>query len=209
MEPTSPAPAEPPPTLALYHYDACGYCAEVRSALDALGVDAELRDVLAPDRVHRQELRDATGATTVPVLRIEEADGTTRWLPESQDIVAWLYERFGEGRRPPVLVPLLLRSAGLAMWGLFGLAIALPELRDVLLGTALGLGALRSFVTAARSRRWIHGIIGVVFLLGLGSIFAARSGGPALPWWYGAYALVGALVVVALMARLVRGFRRG
>jgi len=31
----------------------------------------------------------------VPVLRIEEPDGSVSWLPESADIVAYLVQRFG------------------------------------------------------------------------------------------------------------------
>jgi hypothetical protein len=30
----------------------------------------------------------------VPVLRIEEAGGEVRWLPESVDIIAYLQQRF-------------------------------------------------------------------------------------------------------------------
>lgn len=81
------------PDLALYHYDSCPYCAKVRRALDRLGVEVELRDVLEePD--HMQALVAARGRRTVPVLRIHK-DGGDEWMPESDDIVRYLERRFG------------------------------------------------------------------------------------------------------------------
>ena len=81
-------------TLSLYQYDACPYCARVRSALDRLNVSIEIRDTLEdPSRL--AELIEATGRRTVPVLRIEAVGGEVTWLPESADIVRYLEERFG------------------------------------------------------------------------------------------------------------------
>jgi glutathione S-transferase len=37
----------------------------------------------------------ATGRQTVPCLRIERADGSVEWMHESEDINAYLKERFG------------------------------------------------------------------------------------------------------------------
>jgi len=39
---------------------------------------------------HAADLHAATGRTTVPVLRITEAGGEVRFLPESADIVEYL-----------------------------------------------------------------------------------------------------------------------
>lgn len=80
--------------LALYVSPGCSYCSRVTRALSDLGVTVELRDTWADPRF-RQELTAALGRGTVPVLRIEGADGTVRWLPESRDIIAWLKARFG------------------------------------------------------------------------------------------------------------------
>jgi len=80
--------------LALYQYTGCPFCMRVRMAVDELGIDLELRDTLV-DSESAQELLAATGRRTVPVLRIEEPDGSVRWMPESADIVAYLEERFG------------------------------------------------------------------------------------------------------------------
>lgn len=80
--------------LALYVSPGCFYCARVTRALGDLGVSLELRDTWANPEFSR-DLYGALGRGTVPVLRIEAADGTVTWLPESLDIVAWLKARFG------------------------------------------------------------------------------------------------------------------
>ena len=81
--------------LALYHYDACVYCGRVRKAISALHLNIEMRDVLRDAR-HRRDLETGGGRTTVPCLCI--ADGSARtWMYESDDIIAYLTRRFGNG----------------------------------------------------------------------------------------------------------------
>lgn len=80
-------------TLALYYTPSCPYCQLVLRAIDALGVDIELRDVWREPR-HREDLVAARGRATVPVLRCTTAT-VDRWMPESRDIVAYLQSRFG------------------------------------------------------------------------------------------------------------------
>ena len=75
--------------LALYHYRGCGFCAYVQSAASGLGVELELLDIHAEPQ-HAADLHAATGRTTVPVLRITEAGGEVRFLPESAEIVEYL-----------------------------------------------------------------------------------------------------------------------
>ncbi len=84
--------------LSLYHFDSCPYCARVRRALRDLELDVELEDIHR-DPSAQADLVAATGRQTVPVLHV--ADGDV-WMPESGDIVRFLYERFGEGRKPPL-----------------------------------------------------------------------------------------------------------
>ena len=43
-----------------------------------------------------QELSEAHGRRTVPVLRIFAADGEERWMPESADIVRYLDATYGQ-----------------------------------------------------------------------------------------------------------------
>jgi glutaredoxin 2 len=78
-------------SLFLYQYGTCPFCLRVRNAASQLGVALELRDTIA-EPAHSDEVLEATGRRTVPVLRIEDAAGSVRWLPESSDIVAWLEE---------------------------------------------------------------------------------------------------------------------
>ena len=76
-------------TLSLYYYPSCGFCSMVRNTADKEGVSLELRNI-HEDRSYLQELVGARGRQTVPVLRIEEADGSVQWMPESRDIMAYL-----------------------------------------------------------------------------------------------------------------------
>ena len=82
------------PKLSLYYYDGCFYCMTVRRALSELDLEVDLRNIMA-DRKHHEALTRATGRSTVPVLRIETADGRVEWLPESRDIVRYLRELAG------------------------------------------------------------------------------------------------------------------
>ncbi|MBW2500778.1 MAG: glutathione S-transferase N-terminal domain-containing protein [Deltaproteobacteria bacterium] len=81
--------------LSLYGYPQCPFCQRVLRAIEALGLEVELRNtLLEPER--RDELIAALGRGTVPVLRIEDAgEGDVEWLPESAEIVSYLEERFG------------------------------------------------------------------------------------------------------------------
>ncbi len=75
--------------LSLYHYEGCPFCARVRSALENLGLDVELRDIEL-DADHRGALITATNRRTVPCLRIEDTSGEVSWMHESADIVNYL-----------------------------------------------------------------------------------------------------------------------
>jgi glutaredoxin len=87
--------------LALYMFPTCPYCRRVMSTLDALGVEVEYRNI-RQDPEYREELIEARGQKTVPVLRIasSEAGGTDEWMPESRDIEQYLANRFGDGEVP-------------------------------------------------------------------------------------------------------------
>lgn len=86
------------PDLELYELGGCPYCAKVRWALTDLGLDYESYDVPASKR-DRTDVYEASGQYEVPVLvdRTNGVDG----LPESDDIVAYLYEEYGEADDTP------------------------------------------------------------------------------------------------------------
>ena len=80
-----------PVKLSLYHYFGCAFCQLVRRAIDHLGVEIELRDILESSEC-RKELVDATGRQTVPCLRVEAENGEVEWVHESRDIIDYLQE---------------------------------------------------------------------------------------------------------------------
>lgn len=80
------------PKLALYMTSICPYCVYVKSAISALGLDVEIRNI--HEEQHFNELIAARNQATVPVLRISYPDENKEesWLPESMDIVNYLKE---------------------------------------------------------------------------------------------------------------------
>jgi len=76
-------------SLALYHYQACPFCAITRQAIAANPHAVELRNI-QHDSKHRSDLIKGGGKSQVPCLRIEQKDGTEQWLYESSDIIRYL-----------------------------------------------------------------------------------------------------------------------
>jgi glutaredoxin len=189
------------PGLTLYAFQSCPYCQRVLEALRALEIEVEVKDI-QQSAEHRRELVEARGRATAPVLRIEE-DGDVRWLPESHAIVAYLYQRFGEGKKPPTTLASLDGYIRISMWGLLLAGAVLGEgMRDPFWLAACALGAVRAFNTARRSGSVWHIGIGGVFGLGAVSIALTMAGIADLPWWYAAYALVAVLALAALVQRI-------
>lgn len=80
--------------LALYQFQTCPFCIKVRQEMRRLSLEVEKRDAQHPGPV-RDALAAGGGSTKVPCLRISEADGSARWLYESNAIIEYLRERFG------------------------------------------------------------------------------------------------------------------
>ncbi|TDB02948.1 glutaredoxin family protein [Halomonas marinisediminis] len=79
--------------LALYQFRTCPFCIKVRKELARLALPIETRDAQF-DQQHRRELAENGGRVKVPCLRIAHDDGEVEWLYESDDINAWLHQRF-------------------------------------------------------------------------------------------------------------------
>ncbi len=77
--------------LSLYQFHACPFCVKTRRALHRLNVPVALHDAKASPM--RERLLAGGGKVKVPCLHIEEA-GQSRWLYESNDIIAYLEQRF-------------------------------------------------------------------------------------------------------------------
>ncbi|MES3160276.1 MAG: glutathione S-transferase N-terminal domain-containing protein [Halorubrum sp.] len=78
--------------LILYELPGCPYCAKVTDKLAELGLEYESIEV---PRSHgeRTEVKAVSGQTGVPVL-VDEPNGVDG-MPESDDIVAYLEETYG------------------------------------------------------------------------------------------------------------------
>ena len=81
-------------SLALYQFSTCPFCIKVRQEMRRLSLPIDKRDA-QHNTTHRDALQQGSGATKVPCLKITEANGQTRWLQDSNAIVAYLGERFG------------------------------------------------------------------------------------------------------------------
>lgn len=84
--------------LALYELAGCPYCLKVRRALEDLGLEYESRSVPRA-RSDRTAVYEASGQYGVPVL-VDPTNGV-EGMPESDDVVAYLYEEYGDGQEPP------------------------------------------------------------------------------------------------------------
>ncbi|HED17221.1 MAG TPA: glutaredoxin [Gammaproteobacteria bacterium] len=82
--------------MSVYQFYACPFCVKTRRALHRLNLTIALRDA-SKGSPYRDELQNGGGQIKVPCLRIDEGE-KTRWLYESNDIIAYLENRFGKGR---------------------------------------------------------------------------------------------------------------
>lgn len=79
--------------LSLYQYAACPFCVKVRRAMKRNSLAIRTCDVNRSD-TSREELLSGGGRLKVPCLKIEEEDGSVRWMYESSDIIDYLSSRF-------------------------------------------------------------------------------------------------------------------
>lgn len=75
--------------LALYQFRTCPFCIKVRRNIARHSLNIRKLDA-QHDAIHRQTLEREGGQLKVPCLRIDEADGHTRWLYESDAINKYL-----------------------------------------------------------------------------------------------------------------------
>ncbi|ASL48355.1 Glutaredoxin-2 [Burkholderia sp. AD24] len=78
--------------LSLYQFHACPFCVKTRRALHRLNVPMTLHDV-RNDSAQRENLLAGGGKIKVPCLRIQDED-QSRWLYDSNSIIAYLEQRF-------------------------------------------------------------------------------------------------------------------
>ena len=79
--------------LILYQYKACPFCVKVRRVMKRLSLNIETRDVKRCNTA-REQLLAGGGDLKVPCLRIEDADGSIKWMYESPEIINYLENTF-------------------------------------------------------------------------------------------------------------------
>lgn len=82
--------------LALYEFLTCPFCVKVRREMKRLAIDIERRDA-QNDTEHRHALLNEGGKIQVPCLRTpaQTSGSESIWIYESQEIIAYLRQRFG------------------------------------------------------------------------------------------------------------------
>ncbi|TRX57453.1 glutaredoxin family protein [Thalassomonas sp. M1454] len=76
--------------FSIYQLNACPFCVKVRRSAKRQNLNIEYRDIKKDN--HLADLLQHGGKRTVPCLRIDNNDGTSKWMYESKDIVAYLDE---------------------------------------------------------------------------------------------------------------------
>lgn len=74
--------------FSIYQLNACPFCVKVRRNVKRQNLNIEYRDIKKDN--HLTELVEQGGKRTVPCLRIDNNDGSSQWMYESKDIVAYL-----------------------------------------------------------------------------------------------------------------------
>jgi glutathione S-transferase len=87
--------------MEVYEFEACPFCRKVREALSILDLQAQIRPCPKGGTRFRNELKKRGGKAQFPYL-VDPNLGTEMY--ESDDIVQYLFDRYGDGR-----VPLLLK----------------------------------------------------------------------------------------------------
>ena len=105
--------ARPAQPLELYEFEACPYCRKAREALTMLDLDVLIYPCPKGGPRYREELIQRGGKALFPYL-VDPNIGKEMY--ESDDIVQYLFETYGDGQVPWRLAPGFLTdlSAGLA-----------------------------------------------------------------------------------------------
>ena len=79
--------------LALYQYKTCPFCIKVRQEMRRLSLDVDKVDA-QHEGPARTALLQGGGQTKVPCLKITDTSGASRWIYDSEKIIAYLRARF-------------------------------------------------------------------------------------------------------------------
>jgi glutathione S-transferase len=101
--------------LELYEFEACPYCRKVREALSILDLEAMIHPCPKGGPTWRPQVRKLGGKELFPYL-VDPNVG--RAMYESDDIVAHLFEQYGDGRVPFALSAGVLTDVSSTLSGL-------------------------------------------------------------------------------------------
>lgn len=80
-------------SLTLFQFKTCPFCIKTRQEISRLSLNIDRVDA-QHDGAGRQALLAGGGQTKVPCLRITDSAGTSQWLYDSGNIIAYLRGRF-------------------------------------------------------------------------------------------------------------------
>jgi glutaredoxin len=80
--------------LSVYQFKTCPFCMKVRREIKRQSLKIELRDA-QHDQQNREALLQGGGRVKVPCLRVPQADGSSTWIYESDEIIAYLRQLAG------------------------------------------------------------------------------------------------------------------
>lgn len=107
--------ARPEAPLELYEFEGCPFCRKVREALSMLDLCAVIYPCPKGGPTWRPQVRERGGKELFPYL-VDPNRGVAMY--ESDDIVAYLFARYGDGRVPWTLGAGLLTDASSTLAGL-------------------------------------------------------------------------------------------
>lgn len=105
----------PEKTLELYEFESCPFCRKAREALSILDLEADIRPCPKNGPRFREGVRRRGGKAQFPYL-VDPNTGIEMY--ESDDIVRYLFERYGDGRVPAALALPVLRDVTSVMSGI-------------------------------------------------------------------------------------------
>lgn len=111
--------ARPAKPLELYEFEGCPFCRKAREALTLLDLDAKILPCPKGGTRFRPALREHAGKEQFPYL---VDPNTGKEMYESNDIVRYLFEQYGDGRVPGLLAAGPLTEATSMLAGLPRLA---------------------------------------------------------------------------------------
>jgi len=97
---TTPRESQPEQPIEIYEFEACPYCRKVREALTALDLNALFNPCPKGGTVFRPAVEAKGGKQQFPYM-VDPNTGTEMY--ESDDIIDYLFETYGNGQKPSAL----------------------------------------------------------------------------------------------------------